>query len=157
MSIASGYMCDTNVFNRILDGAIAPESLRGPLFATHIQRDEIGNTKDLGRRTALMAVFAEIVEPGVPTASFVLDESRLDEACLSSAVVSTTSAAWDVSRWNQARWTDGESFCQAMKSELDKLNRSKPNNIRDALIAETSIRRSHILVTDDSDLASVTR
>lgn len=149
-------MCDTNVFNRILDGAIALDSLRGPIFATHIQRDEIANTKDPARRAALMTVFETVLDASIPSSSFVLDVSRLDEACLNEHVLPTSSAVWGVSRWGQAKWTDGESIFAEMKAELDKLKR-KSNNVQDALIAETSIRRSHVLVTDDPQLAVVTR
>ena len=41
------YMFDTNVFNRILDGVISLQTLTGRVVAhaTHIQRDEINNTK----------------------------------------------------------------------------------------------------------------
>ena len=31
------------------------------------------------------------------------------------------------------------------------------NNVQDALIAETSIKEGHLLVTDDTDLAAVTK
>ena len=50
----AGFLLDTNIFNRVLDGVddASPEALRvrGPLFVTHIQWDEIGNTRDETRR-----------------------------------------------------------------------------------------------------------
>ncbi|MGH6662021.1 MAG: hypothetical protein ACREB6_10810, partial [Rhodospirillales bacterium] len=67
-------MFDSNVFNRIVDGIVPVESLVGRVIAhsTHIQRDELDNTKDMERRAALAEVFGEIVSEAAPTDSFVL-------------------------------------------------------------------------------------
>lgn len=46
---------------------------------------------------------------------------------------------------------------KALRKELDELNGGKANNVQDALIAETSIKRKLVLVTDDGDLATVTK
>jgi len=43
-----------------------------------------------------------------------------------------------------------------IKSELDRLNEGKPNNVQDSLIAETSIEMGFTLVTHDRDLFWVT-
>ena len=153
-------MFDTNVFNRIVDGDIALESLIGRVtaYATHIQRDEINNTKDAERRAMLAKAFNDVVAASDPTASFVLGTSRLGEARLGGErVVPTSSVVWDVSRWNEAEWSDEDDLYSALKSELDELNRNKPNNVHDALIAETSIKSDYVLVTDDTDLATVTK
>ena len=69
----------------------------------------------------------------------------------------TTSAVWDVSRWDQASWGADDNLYSTLKAELDNLNRNKPNNVHDALIAETSIKGGYVLVTDDADLAVVTK
>lgn len=153
-------MFDTNVFNRIVDNTIPLQSLIGRVIAhsTHIQRDEINNTKDVERRAALAQVFADVVAASSPTDSFVLEVSRLDEARLGGErVVPTSSAVWDVSRWDQANWGADDDLYSALKAELDRLNRNKPNNIHDVLIAETSIKEGYVLVTDDIDLAAVTK
>ena len=153
-------MFDTNVFNRILDGVISIQSLTGRVVAhaTHIQRDEINNTKDLERRAALAQVFGDVVATSTPTDSFVLGVSRLDEARLGGErVVPTTSAVWDVSRWDQASWGADDNLYSTVKAERDKLNGNKPNNVHDALIAETSVKGRFVLVTDDADLAEVTK
>lgn len=153
-------MFDTNVFNRILDGVISLQALTGRVvvYATHIQRDEINNTKDAGRRMALAKVFSVAIAESISTASFVLDVSGLNDACLGGErVVPTTSAVWGVSRWGQASWSVDDNLYSVIKVELDTLNRSKPNNVHDALIAETSVKGQFILVTDDTDLAAVTK
>lgn len=77
-------MFDTNVFNRVLDGVVPVGSLAGRAvaFATHVQRDEINNTRDPARRAALSEVFREIIAETISTDSFVLGASRLDEARL---------------------------------------------------------------------------
>lgn len=43
-----------------------------------------------------------------------------------------------------------------LKLELDKRNKSKKNNIKDALIADAAIKGKYVLVTDDGDLKEVT-
>jgi hypothetical protein len=40
--------------------------------------------------------------------------------------------------------------------ELDRLE-PKPNNVQDALIADTAIRGGYVLITDDGNLATVTK
>lgn len=155
-----GYMFDTNVFNRVQDGVISPHTLRGRVeaYATHVQSDEINNTRDPARRAALAQVFVDVVTEFLPTASFVLDESRLDEARLGGErVVSTESAVYGVSRYGQAKYSAEDNLYSAIKDRLDTINGAKPNNVHDALIAETSIKGGHVLVTDDIDLSEVTK
>lgn len=153
-------MFDTNVFNRIVDGIIPLQSLIGLVIAhsTHIQRDEINNTNVVERRAALAKVFGDVVAISDPTDSFGVGISCLGEARLGGErVVPTASAVWGVSRWGQANWGTDDDLYSVLKAELDKLNRKKPNNIHDALIAETSIKGEYVLVTDDIHLAEVTK
>ena len=153
-------MFDTNVFNRILDGALSIQTLTGRVvaYATHVQRDEINNTKNPERRAALAQVFGDVVAETTPTASFVLGASRLGEARLSGErVVPTSSFVWGASRWDQASWGADDNLYSALRADLDGMNRSKPNNVQDALIAETSVKGGYVLVTDDADLAAVTK
>lgn len=157
--MAATYMFDTNIFNRILDGGIPLGVLSGRVqaYATHIQRDEINNTTNSARRAALAGVFIEVVAASLPTDSFVLDVSRLDEARLGGErVVPTESAAYGVSKYGRAKYSSDDDLYSALKDRLDKINGAKANNVQDALIAETSIKGGHVLVTDDTDLASVT-
>lgn len=160
MSAPLKCIFDTNVFNRVLDGVISLQSVtcRVIAHATHIQRDEINNTKDPERRAALSEVFVDVVATSTPTGSFVLGVPRSGEARLGGErVVPTTSAVWDVSRWDQASWGADDNLYSTFKAELDNLNRNKPNNVHDALIAETSAKGGYVLVTDDADLAVVTK
>ena len=153
------YMFDTNVFNRMLDGVISLQTLTGRVVAhaTHIQRDEINNTKNPDRRAALAQVFGDVVAESTPTDTFVLGVSRLGEARLGGErVVPTSSAVWDVSRWDQAKRGTDDNVYSALKAGLDRI-KNKPNNVHDALIAETSIKGSYVLVTDDTNLAAVTK
>jgi hypothetical protein len=153
-------MFDTVVFNRIVDGALDIGAFVGKarFYATHIQLDEINETSKPQRRQALLEVFNRITERKVPTESFILGVSRLDEARLGGGnIVPTESAVWNVSAWGQAKWGEADGLYTAFKAELDTLNKSKPNNIQDTLIAETAIKNRFDLVTDDVDLCTVTK
>ena len=153
-------MFDTNVFNRILDGVISVQALEGQVvaYATHVQRDELDNTKNAQRRVELAQVFVAVVAGSVPTESLVLGVSRLGEAKLSGErVVPTESAVYSVSKYGLAKYSPEDTLYPALKESLDRLNGQNPNNVQDALIAETSIKGGHVLVTDDIDLATVTK
>ena len=152
------YMFDTNVFNYILDGKVDVVQLIGKarFFATHVQLDEIKNTRNLERREQLLKVFEDVMDTKVATESLVLGVSRLGEAKLSGEpIVPTESAVWDISKWNQAKWSSEDGYYEPLKRRLDQLNGSKFNNIHDALIAETSIKNGFTLVTHDNDLFKV--
>jgi len=128
------YVVDTNIFNKLVDGAILAKDLPSDdsYIATHVQIDEINNTKDSERRAVLFLVFAEVRPRIVPTESFV----------------------FDVSRWDQGKWSDGVLF-EKLKKALDTLNKSKSNNAKDILIAEVAIVNGYTLLTADRDLAKV--
>lgn len=153
-------MFDTNIFDHILDGAISLESLRGSIlpYATHIQRDEINDIPEAKteRREKLAALFVELVTE-LPTDSFSLGTSRIEKARLGgNRVVPTESAVWNVSKWGEAKWTAADNLCTPIKAALDRI-KLKPNNIKDALIAETAIKRGYVLVTEDEDLLKVAK
>ena len=102
-------------------------------YATHIQRDEIDNTKNPERRASLAQVFGDVVAELPPTDSFVLGVSRLDEARLGGErVVPTASAVYGVSRYEQAKYSAEDNLFSALKDRLDGINRNKPNNVHDA-------------------------
>ena len=153
-------MFDTRAFNLILDKNFPLESLKDRVtaYATHIQRDEISNTKNLEQRLALVQIFKNVVSESVPTESLVLGVSRLGEARLGGErIVPTESAVWDISRCDEAKWPSSDNLYTQIKTNLDALNKGKRNNVQDALIAETSIKGGYILVTDDTDLVEVTK
>ena len=130
------YVVDTTIFNKLVDGTINVADLPsdGPFVATHIQIDEINNTKDSERRARLFLKFAEVRPETVLTESFV----------------------FDVSRWDHAKWSDGVLF-KKLKQELDAMNKFKPNNTQDVLIAEVAIVNGFTLLTSDGDLAEVVK
>jgi hypothetical protein len=160
MKILTSCMFDTNVFNRILDGVISVQTLEGRVvaYATHVQRDELDNTRNAQRRAKLATVSVDVVAGSLPTESSVLGVSRLGEAKLGGErVVLTESAVYRVSKYGSAKCSAEDASYPALKESLDRLNGQKPNNVHDALIAEASIRGGHVLVTDDVDLATVTK
>jgi len=55
-----GFMLDTSAINRIHDWQQCPWSLRGPLYVTHIQLQEIAQTPKPDRRASLMAAFMSL-------------------------------------------------------------------------------------------------
>ena len=126
-----GYILDTNIFNHIVEGKVDVSTLfhGPPLYATHIQLDEIKETTDKEKQSQLKKLFSELPQDSLPTASFVLDVSRLGQARLSS----------------------GELY-EKLRGRLEKLGRRKRSNIKDALIAETAIKAGLVLVTHDRHL-----
>ena len=128
------YVVDTSLINKLADGTVGADELPndGVFVATHIQIDEINQTKNPERRTKLLEKFSETIDEVLPTESFVSDVSRLDEA----------------------RLGDGAAYESIMK-ELDARNNRKPNNSEDALIAEVAMRNGYVLLTADFDLYQV--
>lgn len=165
-------MFDTNIFDRIVKKDVDISSLKDTeIYATHIQYDELNKTEDNDHRTKLIKLFHKATQTD-PT------DGRLSGAPSESSekVVSTESAVWDVSKWDKAKWGGnflstessvfgvgrygvgkygGGNLLKKIWENLDKKNKKKKNNSKDALIAETAIINGLILVTHDSDLYSV--
>ena len=131
----SKYILDTNIFNRILDGEFEDTEIgrRAKLCATHIELNELQNTRSDEQRRRLLDTF-EAVDPK-PTP--------------------TTSAVWGVSEWGSAEFTSEDSHYPNIIEELNKKNGGKENNIRDALIADTAMSLNLTLVTEDRHLLEV--
>jgi predicted nucleic acid-binding protein len=132
-----GYLLDTNVFNRLVDENIDPQTVAraGTIYVTHIQGDELRATRNPERAAALLRAFHEVEREQVPTAA----------------------AVWSVSKYGEAEWGAAGGGYSRMLESLNRRNSSKPNNIQDVLTAITSLKRGLILVTDDADLAAVLR
>ena len=130
------FVVDTCIINKLIEGKISLIALpqNCSFFASHIQIDELNKTPDAERRAQLFLKFAEISPKIIPTESFI----------------------WDVSRWDQAKWNDGQLY-NNLKQSLDALNKSKPSNANDALIAETAIVNNYTLLTSDKDLTKVAK
>jgi predicted nucleic acid-binding protein len=128
------FVVDTCIINKLIDGKINFDVLpqNSSFFASHIQIDEINKTPDTERKAQLLSKFTEVIPKIIPTKS----------------------AVWDVSRWDQAELSDGMLY-NYLKQALDFLNKSKPNNVNDALIAETAIVNGYTLFTSDRHLAEV--
>lgn len=135
-------MLDTNAFDRVADGNIPADALRGRrLFVTHVQLDEIRAITNEKRRASLLALFSEIGAEMVPTSTGIFDDSY----------------------FGQTEWSAEDGVYEAMLArlqDLDKAARKRArgfNQSRDARIAETALRHGYTLVTGDSGLATVMR
>ena len=128
-------MFDTVIFNRIVENCLPVERLPKclDLYVTHVQQDELNGTGDPEKKARLNRVFGD----------------------LGPEMISTESAVWGVSKWGQAKWTADDNLWKPIRDALD-LKKRKRNNIQDALIAETAIRRGFTLVTEDTNLVEVT-
>ena len=136
-------MFDTVAFNRAVEGNDSVESIAQfvDVFATHVQYDEINQTKCPQKLAELRRVFAVLVADDPPWES--------------ERLIPTESAVWDISRWDLCRWAGEDSQHEPMKAALDN-RRKKFNNIHDALIAETALIGGLTLITNDVNLAEVT-
>ncbi len=153
----TSFMFDTNIFDRVLDGKIDIAAIKSNknLYATHIQLDELNAAPDLNRKGKLLKIFQQVVNSKVPTESMVWDVSKWDEGKWSSETQLTPTEAFvlGVSRLGKAKLGKADIY-SLIKAELDKL-KAKPNNIKDALLAETSVKNGYVLVSDDKNLRKV--
>ena len=127
------YMVDTMIINRILDHGLDLKYFKRPdkqIFTTHVQRDEIINTKNETRRNELLSVFQEIENP-----------------------IPTESALWGRSNWGESKWA-ADDLVEKILNELNKKDKRK-SNPQDALIADTAIKNNYILITEDGPLYEV--
>lgn len=121
----SDVMFDTNIFNRILDGKIKSDELiseGNDYYVTHIQRDELEDCPDEGRRSNLLEIFKDLEQKEIPTES----------------------AVFDVSRYGKAKYGNGEL--------LEEIRKGNLRHTEDALIGETAIKRDMVLVSEDGRL-----
>ena len=142
-------MFETNAFNHVLHGNIPLPALAGKrILSTRVQRDELNKTKEPpGRREELLEIFDKIAPEIMHASSFLLgvEGAGFDQAC----------------------WNDGSGNFDKMLGRLGELdaknkrrrNRDKEelklNQLRDISIAETAIKTSAILVSDDLNLQQV--
>ena len=131
-TLTTDIMLDTNIFNRILDGQVCIDIFcKHPIYITHVQHDELEATKKDLRRKQLLEVFHLVEKKKIPTESGI----------------------FGVSRFGEAKFSDGKLYEQ-IKKELDAVEK-KSNNVQDALIAETTIEKSLILITTDRALQEI--
>ena len=124
------YVLDTCIFNKLADGVIEKCDLPtdGVFVATHIQLDELNNTRNVDRRAKLLLCFTTIRPEMEPTETYVVGTGRVGSFKI------------------------GDGTLDKICSELDSLNNSKSNNVMDALCAEVALKNGHTLVTTDFDL-----
>lgn len=129
------YLLDTNIFNQLVDETISFAELPkdGPLLATYLQIQEIGNTKRHERREELLSKFQEINPQTVPV------ETSL----------------WGVTPWGEGKYGGHSALYKELLVELDGKNNAKKNNYADVLIAEVTIVNGYTLITADQDLADL--
>lgn len=132
-------MLDTNVFNHLADGKVEFSAfINRYLFVTHVQPDELNDTKDPVRR-AKLCKFLQALAP---------------------EELATRGAIWDVSKWNRARWPEGALLAK-MRPVVEGLDKKahKRKKVRnqscDLLIAATALMESLTLVTNDLCLRAV--
>lgn len=130
-----GYMLDTNIFNRLVDGRLVISDLPSDdeFFATSIQIQELNATSNESRRTALTGKFSEV-------------SPKID-------LIKTS--LWGYASYGESAWGAVGDHFEKIKTELDLLNKCKPNNPADALIGEVSLSNHHTLITTDKHLAEV--
>lgn len=133
----NNYIFDTNIFNHILTRKIDINFFKGRnrYFVTHVQEDEIKNTRDEKWRKKLLVIFQDINQKKIVTES----------------------AVYGISKYGGAKYGGGKIF-HTIRDELNKIEPKKQiSNIRDALIAEVSIENNYNLVTDDNTLSKVVK
>lgn len=139
-----GFMLDTNIFNRIIDGRFDLERLKdlGCFFATQVQNGEIKKCIEFD------------TERGVKL------KSLLDATVLVENRLLTETFLWNDSEieWGDPRMSWGRTgkFYEII---LDKLNSIKirKNNPLDALIGESVLTNNFVLVSCDRALVEVVR
>jgi predicted nucleic acid-binding protein len=137
----TGYMLDTNVFDRVVKGKLALSDLpAGTWYVTHLQGDELNNTQDDDLRKRLREMLDGMGPETIPTHRNVIGLSKIRFAKIAS---------------------DSCTY-QRMLERLKKLDRRSKaakrwNQETDIVIAETAIMEGHTLVTGDLNLSKVAR
>ena len=139
-------MFDTVAFNRIVEDEVPVEQLIPfvEAFATPIQWHELKRTKKTNptKWDKLRRLFQTLLGEETPSG-----DSRL---------IPTATTAWGHSPWGSGKWSKKDNLYGPILTTMNERERHK-NNPRDALIAETAIKKDLILVTDDKGLREVAR
>ena len=127
------------------------------LCATHVQFDELNNTKNKTRRDELLHVFETIIDSSLETESSAVGQSRVG-FCKTGETFPTESSVYGNSKYGQSKYTDTNSLYELIYKKLREVNsrKNKEKNHRyDALISETAIKNNFTLVFRDTDLNTV--
>ena len=138
-----GFMLDTSAINRIHDGLGCEWSLRGPLYVTDIQLQELARTRNPERRESLLDAFRSlrptIIRPlGL---DFVPDYFGFTSCFDAGCMFSDEDYPLPIGR--------------IMPHIAATLGSRVERHFPDALIAEAALRRELTLVTADRKLAKV--
>jgi hypothetical protein len=177
-------MFDTNIFNKIVKTSeIDISCLEGKvkIYATHIQYDELNDTPEncltpdgTPLRQEMLKLFASLTNTE-PTESSMIGVSKIGAAKITGDFIPTESALWGISKWGQCKWGSGaisqssslynvgrygvgtyggDSLCKEILEKLNQRDKRK-NNPKDALIADTAMKRGFVLITNDVPLYEV--
>ena len=138
-------MLDTSAINRIHDWQQCPWSLRGPLYVTDIQLQEIAQTRNPDRRTSLMAAFMSLRPTVVRPTSRVFDPEFFGFSSFSNDGFTLTDEDY------------GLSLGRVMPLIAASIGSRVEKHFPDALIAEAALTSNLTLVTADRRLAKVGR
>jgi predicted nucleic acid-binding protein len=138
-----GFMLDTCAINRIHDGLDCEWSLRGPLYVTDIQLQEIAQTRDRGRRESLMQAFFSLRPTVIRPQGLIFDADffGFSTYCVEGPFLSAEDYARPIGRIMPF-------IAAALGSRIER-------QFRDALIGEAALRNSLTLVTSDRKLGKV--
>lgn len=138
-----GFMLDTSAINRIHDGMGCEWSLRGPLYVTDIQVQELGQTRQPERRASLLRALTSlrptIIRPS--GLAFVPEYFGFSRYCDAGFSLYDEDYPRPIGRIMPY-------IAAALGSRIEK-------QFRDALIAEATLVSELTLVTADVRLARV--
>jgi predicted nucleic acid-binding protein len=146
------FMLDTNVINRILDGEVENEwPLRGDIFVTDIQLQEILDTRDPNRRDFLFGGLKSL-RPNVirPRDMFQLYDGSGDDFDTGDRLPRGA-----IPEWYYANVPLSFGRIVPLIARRLPANRKRPvNPLRDGFIAEAALLGGMTLVTADRNLAA---
>jgi len=141
-----GFMLDTSAINRICDWQACEWSLRGPLYVTDIQFQEILATRKHARRDALIGAFMSLRPTVLRPSGQIIDPEFFGFSSFHDT--SFLLPQGDYQPMSVGRLMP--HIAAAIGSKFEK-------HYRDALIAETARTEDLTLVTADKKLAQVGR
>jgi predicted nucleic acid-binding protein len=141
--LTQGFMLDTCAINRIHDGLNCEWSLRGPLYVTDIQLQEIAQTRDRGRRESLLQAFFSLRPTVIRPQGLIFDAEffGFSAYCAEGSLLPAEDYPRPIGRIMPF-------IAAALGSQMEK-------QFRDALIGEAALRNHLTLVTSDRKLAKV--
>jgi len=146
------FMLDTSAINRILDGAVGNEwPLRGDIFVTDIQLQEILDTPDPNRRDflfgGLMSLRPNVIRPG--------DMFQFYDGSGDDFDTGERLPRGPIPEWYYASVPLSFGRIVPLIARRLPANRKRPENpLRDGFIAEAALLGGMTLVTADRNLAA---